>query len=570
MCDDLFHLAKDELKKRPNQIIILTHNMSVLISGLMKNNSLTTVIARESKLISIQRMYDCDQALAIKRTGPIMEYDLETRQRKDLFNKTDLCSNITNDDTPADQFIVKYMESIQPVPLDTSPLDLKKAKRLLTDLEEVEERVHFFEATLNLFDSSAIAFQYLGDYNAGNKFHGFAVLKISPKKDCFRGVCRETKYVKLTGTFHNGVLQGIVYLTTSNDEQITYANTKDGIVHGMFITYGLTTTYKANVGAKERQKKGIIEDLKQSGIGEVAKFLNGKPVGPVWYGLVGYPSATQGYLYGQLDKKGQLTGDNIAYIYPRGKMALVGRFEDKYMKSGQVANIIKLTCKDNVLNVEFSQPAVEDTAFYFDLPTNVSLGTRLLTKDPYEAMTVILDKSSIPNSGHGLFAKRNISHSEVIAFYNGMQFVNEEEDIHDIQCFSQFSDLPPDKVDIDVKRKCHKYKISSHLGALINIPPEWDDINLYNATLAHKVNNKFEPFTNADFSFMEHPRFGVMVSIFAIKNITAGEEIFLDYTYAVNAIGKKMVPWYFQQREDSNKYSELLDKGEDVSHLPHP
>ena len=52
-------------------------------------------------------------------------------------------------------------------------------------------------------------------------------------------------------------------------------------------------------------------------------------------------------------------------------------------------------------------------------------------------------------------------------------------------------------------------------GILTDIPKEFDDINIYNATLAHKTNNNFGSFTNAKFWSMEHPRFGLIVSVIA-------------------------------------------------------
>lgn len=56
--------------------------------------------------------------------------------------------------------------------------------------------------------------------------------------------------------------------------------------------------------------------LAQFGIGFLSKFKNGIPDGPVWMGLIGEPIIGQGFLYGKLNKKGKLTGDEIAYIYP--------------------------------------------------------------------------------------------------------------------------------------------------------------------------------------------------------------------------------------------------------------
>ncbi len=36
---------------------------------------------------------------------------------------------------------------------------------------------------------------------------------------------------------------------------------------------------------------------------------------------------------------------------------------------------------------------------------------------------------------------------------------------------------------------------------------------------------------NGVYSVMEHPRYGLIQSVVAIRNITAGEELFVDYGY---------------------------------------
>ena len=59
-----------------------------------------------------------------------------------------------------------------------------------------------------------------------------------------------------------------------------------------------------------------------------------------------------------------------------------------------------------------------------------------------------------------------------------------------------------------VKKACFKNKLHSLFGDMLDIPPWWDFRSYYNATLAHMINNRFEPFINSKFGAMEHPRFG--------------------------------------------------------------
>ena len=59
-------------------------------------------------------------------------------------------------------------------------------------------------------------------------------------------------------------------------------------------------------------------------------------------------------------------------------------------------------------------------------------------------------------------------------------------------------------------------------------PPRLDQ---YCATLAHKANHSFTP--NTRWGRLDHPRFGMVVTIIAIKTIQVGEELTVNYKYPV-------------------------------------
>ena len=76
----------------------------------------------------------------------------------------------------------------------------------------------------------------------------------------------------------------------------------------------------------------------------------------------------------------------------------------------------------------------------------------------------------------------------------------------------------------------------------LNVPPEYWTIDKYRATLGHKVNHSFKKM-NAAFGSAIHPRFGPIRTLFAIKDIIKGEELFVDYAY-----GKQYaLPIWFRQ-----------------------
>ena len=56
-------------------------------------------------------------------------------------------------------------------------------------------------------------------------------------------------------------------------------------------------------------------------------FKNGQASGHFWVEMEG-----GGHLHGEASPNGLISGDSIAFIYPDGKTALLGNFEDRIMK----------------------------------------------------------------------------------------------------------------------------------------------------------------------------------------------------------------------------------------------
>ena len=99
-----------------------------------------------------------------------------------------------------------------------------------------------------------------------------------------------------------------------------------------------------------------------------------------------------GFLHGKADEKGLLTGNDIAYIYPDGETAFLGRFENKFMKGAFNVDVEKYGCSEDgsILLVEkFTEP-LSDQLFYYQPCTNESFGggAPLHVRDPYEVKQV--------------------------------------------------------------------------------------------------------------------------------------------------------------------------------------
>ena len=159
-------------------------------------------------------------------------------------------------------------------------------------------------------------------------------------------------------------------------------------------------------------------------MGRVAKFTDGRVSenDPVWQGLYTSPITAQGFLYGSVQKNGKIGGLNVAYIYPMSSVAILGHFQDNYMKSAQPTHVENVTCSNNILRLSFDKP--RGPPLWYDLSTNSSYGDLPLVQDHYESETVQVGLSTIPNTGDGIFAMRDLKPHEIVSFYNGFRYRN--------------------------------------------------------------------------------------------------------------------------------------------------
>jgi hypothetical protein len=72
-------------------------------------------------------------------------------------------------------------------------------------------------------------------------------------------------------------------------------------------------------------------------ISYLGRYLNGKPVGQAWLGLIGH-----GFLFGDVDPKnpGKITSEKAGYIYPGFELAIVGNYQENFLQSGRIHLVI--------------------------------------------------------------------------------------------------------------------------------------------------------------------------------------------------------------------------------------
>lgn len=104
----------------------------------------------------------------------------------------------------------------------------------------------------------------------------------------------------------------------------------------------------------------------------------------------------------------------------------MGRFEDHVMRGAQEAEVIGYKCnKYGLMEVTFSKPHGPIIEYW--PPTNTSFGAGPELPDPFEFKYVEVGNSSIPNSGQGVLAKKDLKPGDTAAFIGGYLYRNEEE-----------------------------------------------------------------------------------------------------------------------------------------------
>ena len=241
----------------------------------------------------------------------------------------------------------------------------------------------------------------------------------------------------------------------------------------------------------------------------LGRYRSGKPYGRCWKYQEG-----GGYLYGAADSNGDLSGKDWAYIYPDFLNCWVGEFKQGAMISGQASKIQKaLETKDSIMKLTFGP--VQGPPVRRHLATTTSMGQDPLVPDPYESCSVVCKSSLIgETAGEGLFSLRSVPKGTVLAFYNGVRIpykLGGPKEVWETSGYKIF-------INADYTS-----------GERMDIPAEFISRDKYRATLGHKVNHSFKP--NCREWFYNHPRFGVIPSIVAKRQIEAGEELLLDYEY---------------------------------------
>ena len=329
---------------------------------------------------------------------------------------------------------------------DSSDLD--------SDEEEYEEPLYFGKRSAAGLPHGRGTLKWA---RSGNRFEGRFVDGCKEGKGCFYFADGST----LSGSYNGGKLAGET-LYTHADGSCMVADYCNGEMEGPFKEY-----------------------LSNGSVSVAGAHSKGRRSGILWifdeYG---------GTLVGLLDKNGQLTGNDIAYVYPDKTTALIGQFEDRQLVKAQAAKL-DVPLNDGELNNKAPKFSCRDDfpdIISIDVSTHEKLSSQPLLSDVYEKDRVCVKRSLIENADEGLFAKVDLQEDEVVSFYNGIRLSHDEVDSRDWSLNGNTLSLDEDVV--------------------IDIPLESASTEIYCATLGHKANHSKHP--NCKYDLFYHPRYIIL------------------------------------------------------------
>ena len=293
---------------------------------------------------------------------------------------------------------------------------------------------------------------------------------------------------RIHGFYSNGVLEGNGRVEWE-DGRILQGIFSNGFLTGLCIA-------KSNTGGNKLY---------------IGEYRRGVPVGPVWRRLEG-----GGWLHGVVDMLGELTGDDIMYIYPDMITCLVGEFRKGVLISGRESRIHHVVQGD-ILQVVCNPPDPGSPVFRYQPSDSHHLYVDHQVQDPYERGRVECRRSEIENAGEGVFASRDIPANTVVCFYHGIYLgmgQGSPQECCDYQIYLDWYSAPD--------------------SPALDIPPSAQAYSDYKASLGHKVNHSWQP--NCMYTKYEHPVFGhTALAVKTIRSVSKGEELTAHYKYDYKA-----------------------------------
>ena len=256
----------------------------------------------------------------------------------------------------------------------------------------------------------------------------------------------------------------------------------------------------------------------------IGRFHCGKKTGVCWTATRG-----GGYLVGEVASNDSETeaeslhhGTEQLFIYPDLITAIQGQFSHGRLVSGRLSHVRKFSLTGVIPEVEVDVSVGAGDLYHYQPAGSLCISRSPLLRDPLECRTVFVSQSRAgAEAGEGLFAKTDLARGQLCALFNGVRQRRLTG-----QYFQQ-----PDWSD---------YRIGCGAETDLDILPGQERLENYRASLGHKVCHSFN--NNCRFAQFWHPRFGNIMSVVAITDIRAGEELSVCYNYKLESAPT----WYLQ------------------------
>ena len=255
----------------------------------------------------------------------------------------------------------------------------------------------------------------------------------------------------------------------------------------------------------------------------------GQIVGPTFKHLLG-----SSILY---SPDGMYPGDNIAYIYAKAPFAILGPHDQNglLIKGQKVDYNLNGCTQHGILKIQFSDPQ-DDVFYHYDPPKADSFGDQPLIPD--EVGTEYVEVKTVDDfKGDGTYALKDIEANTLIMLYSGFR--------------TQNSGYMPDKYVSKSKPHAYRQSVGFCKGVVVDIPDGYEDVFKYNATIGHKANHDFN--NHVEHGQVDSARFGLISTLYTIRSIKKGEEIFSHYWYPISDKLPKNFHWYLDQWEEFKK-----------------
>ena len=112
------------------------------------------------------------------------------------------------------------------------------------------------------------------------------------------------------------------------------------------------------------------------------------------------------------------SGNSIVFVYPDMKTVYIGKFKDGEMISAKPSKIIKERCHLGIKEIKVAEPKNASPIMKFKRPNWLRFGDNPKISDPFEQNHVFVKTTKF--MGDGLFARKNITAGNVVAYYSGL------------------------------------------------------------------------------------------------------------------------------------------------------